>query len=512
VKLLLLFIFSSSFLFCKAQQPYWQQQVNYKLSVQLNDTDHSLNGFAKIEYINQSPDTLHFIWFHLWPNAYRTDKTAFSDQLLENGRTDFYFSSKEERGYINRLDFRINNTAARTEDHPQHIDIIKLLLPQPLLPGNKIEITTPFHVKLPNNFSRGGHTGQSYQVTQWYPKPAVYDRNGWHPQPYLDQGEFYSEFGNYEVQLTLPESYAVLSSAPPADESQKLWLLQKKPAPAEPKKKTAYGAAQPKNVTTPKQTLPEDTKTLLFRQNNIHDFAWFADKNFIVKYDTLLLPSGRIIDVYTAHLPGSSNVWQNSTQMLKDAVRHRSKLVGEYPYSYIGAVEAKMGFEGGMEYPCITAITPTSSVAGLESVLEHEAGHNWFQGILASNERNHPWMDEGINTYYGDRFQREASRYQPSPAVTNSRFTITDQLFLYAAEQMKKDQPLSTDSDSLSELNYFLTAYTKGAAFMQLLENKLGRSRFDSAMQYYFQKWKFKHPYPVRFTRIVRRIYRRFTR
>ncbi|MBK8090402.1 MAG: hypothetical protein IPK31_22370 [Chitinophagaceae bacterium] len=194
----LLFLFVSSITL--AQQPYWQQQVNFKIEVTLNDAEHTLDGFEKIEYINRSPDTLTFIWFHVWPNAFRTDKTAFSDQLLENGRTDFYFSNKEDRGYINRLDFRVNSVLAKTEDHPQHIDIIKVLLPQPLAPGASIEITTPFHVQLPKNFSRGGHVGQSYQITQWYPKPAVYDWKGWHPLPYLDQGEFYSDFGNYEVK------------------------------------------------------------------------------------------------------------------------------------------------------------------------------------------------------------------------------------------------------------------------------------------------------------------------
>ena len=188
---------------------YWQQEVNYTIEVSLNDKEHSLTGFEKIEYINNSPDTLTFIWFHIWPNAYKTDKTAFSDQKLENGDTKFYFSDKKQKGYINRLDFKVDNKTAEIQDHPEHIDIIKLILPVPLPPGQKTIITTPFHVKLPFNFSRGGHDGDSYQVTQWYPKPAVYDRNGWHPMPYLDQGEFYSEFGSFDVSITVPENYVV---------------------------------------------------------------------------------------------------------------------------------------------------------------------------------------------------------------------------------------------------------------------------------------------------------------
>jgi hypothetical protein len=166
-KLIVLFLlifctYSASFSQHFDSAQYWQQEVNYTIDVSLNDKEHSLQAFEKIEYINNSPDTLTFIWFHIWPNAYKTDKTAFSDQLLENGNTKFYFSSKEQKGYINRLDFKVNDVTAKTEDHPLHIDIIKLLLPSPLAPGKKVTITTPFHVKLPYNFSRGGHDGDSY--------------------------------------------------------------------------------------------------------------------------------------------------------------------------------------------------------------------------------------------------------------------------------------------------------------------------------------------------------------
>ncbi|MGZ8551583.1 MAG: M1 family metallopeptidase, partial [Chitinophagaceae bacterium] len=206
---------------------YWQQQVNYTIDVSLNDKEHTLNGFEKIEYINNSPDTLTFIWFHIWPNAYKNDKTAFSDQFLENGSTEFYFSGKEQKGYINRLDFKVNDITAKTEDHPQHIDILKLVLPTPLPPGQKTIITTPFHVQLPYNFSRGGHDGDSYQVTQWFPKPAVYDKNGWHPMPYLSQGEFYSEFGDFDVNITVPENYVVAATGELQNEEEKEWLKER---------------------------------------------------------------------------------------------------------------------------------------------------------------------------------------------------------------------------------------------------------------------------------------------
>jgi len=190
----LFFILSLSFSKSFCQSNYFQQFLNYKIDVTLNDAENTLDGFEIIEYTNNSSDTLQYIWFHLWPNAFKNDQTAFSEQLLKLGRTDFYFTDESKKGYINRLDFKVNNISAVLEDDSLYIDIGKLILPSPLLPGQTIAISTPFHVKIPFNFSRGGYVDKSYQITQWYPKPAVYDKKGWHPMPYLDQGEFYSEF------------------------------------------------------------------------------------------------------------------------------------------------------------------------------------------------------------------------------------------------------------------------------------------------------------------------------
>ncbi len=500
VKTLFSFLFLFVLTVSHAQEAYWQQQVNFKIDVALNDTEHTLNGFARIQYINHSPDTLSFIWIHLWPNAYRTDRTAFSDQLLQNGRTDFYFANKEDRGYINRLDFRIENTVVKTEDHPQHIDIIKLVLPKPLLPGSSVEITTPFHVKLPKNFSRGGHVGKSYQITQWYPKPAVYDRNGWHAMPYLDQGEYYNDFGNYEVRITIPQSYVVLATGALQNEEEKKWLQTKNTFPAEQKTTSPSkqaGKFKPGNklpakpVSVPHQAM----KTLLFRQDNVTDFAWFADKRYVVLQDTIALSNGQQIQVAAAFLPESKREWKNSIAIIKNSVRFRIEKIGNYPYPNISAVEAKMGFEGGMEYPCITSISPVHSEPDLESVIEHEIGHNWFQGMLSNDERTYPWLDEGINTYFDNWFDKEISSFK-SEKLSNQ---ITDNLLLATFEQWRVDQPLSVKSDSLTEANYGITAYTKGAAFIKVLEQKLGKEQLQKGLKYYFEKWKGKHPTPADF-------------
>jgi hypothetical protein len=325
---LIIFCSISSF----AQSKYWQQQTNFNIAVTLNDVENSLTGFEKIEYYNNSPDSLTYIWIHLWPNAYKNDRTAFSDQQLENGNTAFYFSEENKKGYINKLNFKVDNVNAFTEDHPQHQDIVKLILPNTLAPGKMIKIETPFHVKLPYNFSRGGHIEQSYQITQWYPKPAVYDKNGWHEMPYLDQGEFYNNFGNYDVQITLPSNYIVASTGELQNEAEKKWLKEKSFSinnKAIPSKKNSKDG----KIISAKTVSSTKNKVLQYVQNNVVDFAWFADKDFIVKMDTLKLPSGKIIDAFVYVFPTNKDVWQNSISFIKKSILTKSDWVGEYPYS-----------------------------------------------------------------------------------------------------------------------------------------------------------------------------------
>jgi hypothetical protein len=475
----LLFLFGFFCFTASAQPAYWQQQVNYNIAVSLTDADHTLDGHAQMEYINNSPDTLRFIWIHLWMNAFKNDRTAFTTQQLENGSTRFYFSNEEEKGYINRLAFTVNGIIAVKEDHPQHSDIIKIMLPAPLAPKQSCMIETPFHVKLPYNFSRGGHVGQSYQITQWYPKAAVYDRKGWHEMPYLDQGEFYSDFGNYDVNITVPENYIVAATGEMTE--------------------TVTGTGGKKTITC--------------KQNDIIDFAWFADKRFSVKQDTLALPSGRVIKVAAYTLPAKENdYWKDAVKFIKKSVLLRSHLIGEYPYNTVTVVQGEMKFAGGMEYPTITILSGLDNEKDVESVIDHEVGHNWFYGILATNERAHPWMDEGMNTYY-ENFRYTAE--PQSPVVKKKGETdffekripekVDDFLLRWAASE-KKDQPIETPSEKFSMVNYQTSTYYKASKWMQWLETELGKETFDSCMMEYYRQWKFKHPYPEDFEKIVQRI------
>ena len=473
-KLLLLIL--PAFIYCATfsqNNLYWQQQVNYTILVTLNDTAKTLDGYVSMQYSNNSPDTLHFIWFHLWPNAYKNDQTAFSDQFLENGRKDFYFSDEDKRGFINRLDFKVDKITAATEDHPQHQDIVKLLLPAPLPPHASVNIETPFHVKLPFNFSRGGYIGQSFQVTQWYPKPAVYDRKGWHEMPYLDQGEFYSDFGDFNVSITVPGAYKI----------------------------AATGKLQSEETGN-------ELKTLRYVQSDVHDFAWFADKDFEILHDTLQLPS-KTIDVYAYYNKAGSKDWKNSLGYIKSAIVTKSNWLGKYPYDIVSVVERPGKGDGGMEYPTITLVSNPSDEKSLDLLINHEVGHNWFYGILASNERLHPWIDEGMNSYYDLRYQGVQYTQGKDTAGKRSVFfrnRIPDDMenvLLQSMIRVHKDQPVETRSEDFSFINYGVVAYTKTAQWMQLLEKELGKPMFDSIMQAYYQRWKFKHPYPEDFKAVA---------
>lgn len=476
----------------KAQSPYWQQEVRYTINVALNDKVHSLKGDVSMQYINNSPDTLTYIWFHLWPNAYKNDQTALAKQLAADKESEKKASSREP-GYIDSLQFKVDGQPAATEPS-ENIDVLKLLLKQPLLPGKQITISTPFYVQLPSYYSRSGHEGQQYMVCQWYPKPAVYDRKGWHPIPYLDQGEFYSEYGAFKVNITVPAEYVVGATG----------ILQ---TSSEKEKYIALGKEnnQSKKTSQYKTDKPGTTKTLQYTGEQIHDFAWFADKDFIVRYDTLKLESGNTVDVFSYSQPNGNKQWKNSTDYIKDAVRHYSNWLGEYPYPVVQAVEGpKNQSSGGMEYPMITLITsPDANEESLDGVITHEVGHNWFYGILGSNEREHPWMDEGMNTFL--QFRYEAEKYRANSLFGNSMpkelKKLPEDEFLSrvynALNSIPANKPIETESTGFANKDdYGIVVYVKTAIWLYLVESSIGKDKLDKGLHEYFQAWKFKHPYP----------------
>ncbi len=472
--------------FTCVQAQYFQQQADFNISVNLDTRQHVLRGHWEMVYHNNSPDTLQKLFMHLYPNAYSSNQTAFAKQQLRLGIFDFHFAKPSDLGGIDSLDFLVDDTRIHWSLDKQHPDIAILDLIEPLLPGQQIRVTSPLRIKIPKAFSRLGRIDDSYQITQWYPKPAVYDQEGWHPLSYLNQGEFYSEFGSLNVSITLPKNYLVAATG----ELQTLEAMRMLDSLAEVR-------------NAPLQNFPaqiNQTRTWQYRAANVHDFAWFADTRFAVRKKTTSF-AGRDIDCWAFFTTIEQALWEHATDYLSDALHFYSKQIGTYPYPQMTAVQIPLGRDFGMEYPMITSINLAGNAKLLDDVLAHEVGHNWFYGVLASNERSHPWMDEGINTFYEFEYLRE--KYQSwsehfllhKPAKPDEM--SDEQRVLQHMTGEKQLVAPETDPEYTSEWQTFFGAYFKPALAFDMLQEYMGKDVFASAMKEFFDTWKFRHPQPA---------------
>lgn len=480
-----------------AQQSYWQQDLRYTIKATLNDKENSINAEETIVYKNNSPSALDFIWFHIWPNAYKNENTALIRQI----KGDSSRSKKMENfgtGFIEGLAFTADGKPVRTEPHPQHIDVIKLVLDKPLPPGGSVTIATPFTVKLPNYFSRSGFADGEFMACQWYPKPAVFDKDGWHEMPYLDMGEFYSEYATYSVSITVPSDFIVSATG----------ILQTKEELDAYKKAGSINASDRKGKPELyKPAAGSATKTLQYYAEQVPDFAWFADRDFVIQYDTVQLASGRVVDAFSFYHNKKGTIWTSSIDYVKDGTRKYSEWVGEYAYPVVQAVEGPANnSSGGMEYPMVTLITsPDAKKERLAGVIVHEVGHNWFMAMLGSNERLHTWMDEGLNTYYQFRYEAEKFRANSifGDAIPEEIKKMPADEFLGVVynvieKSLPMEYPMETEASKFPNSDeYGLVSYVKTALWLYMLEMAIGKDQVDKAIQNYFSKWKFKHPQPA---------------
>ena len=499
---------------CAFSQEYFQQKVDHVISVQLNDVVHVLDAEITTNYLNNSPDALNEIWMHLWPNAYSSGKTALAKQQYRSGDLFMYYALAKDLGGIDDLAFKINGVDASWEYDPNNPDIAVIKLASPIQPGESLEIYTPFKVRIPSGkISRLGHIGQSYQITQWYPKPAVYDKDGWHAMPYLDQGEFYSEFGTFDVYLTLPENYTVGATGDlligQVDNDAEIKRLDKLNDNTRMYFDKVSGLEFNPDISFPKSSIV--SKTLHYHQENVHDFAWFADKRYKVLKDSVELPhSGRWVTTWAMFTPNEEYLWEMAPDYLNQSTYFYSLWNGDYPYNHVTAVDGTISAGGGMEYPNVTVIGESGGEFLLNTVIAHEVGHNWFYGILGSNERENAWMDEGLNSFNETRYLMEYyegkdlgllsknlnDKWIKKLGLENFEYRWIDELSYLIPARLGADQPLQCHSDDFSSMNYGAMVYKKTAAVFGFLKQYLGEERFDKAMQTYFEEWKFKHPSP----------------
>jgi len=476
-------------------QIYFQQKTNYHIKVQLDDSLKMLRGNITITYTNQSDDTLKLIRFHLWPNAYSGRNTALCDQLIESKETGLFFATDQQKGWIESLNFQSEGITLQLIPDREHTDIADLQLKKPLLPGEAVELTSPFVVKIPDSrFSRFGYHKNSFYISQWFPKPAVYDQQGWHPMPYLNQGEFYAEFGKFRVEITLPSEYRVAGTGRLLNVDESEWL-----------NKLSSGNLVPNPAGTP-------FKTLIFEQDSIHDFAWFADQDYQVLKKSVRLPgSERAVDAMVFHGSKGDQYWKKSMDYIEHGLKYFSETIGEYPYDHFTVVDGHLAAGGGMEYPMITLINSPASDASLEHVIVHEMCHNWFYGMLATNEREFAWMDEGFTSFYETQYFEH--RYSGQELVKRSSTSETGLLAaLFGAQHLtplddhkltyklaasgNNDQPIQTPAADFTGLNYAGVVYSKSVLALSFLQDYLGRDIFNRCVKAYFSEWKFKHPYP----------------
>ncbi len=483
-------------------QNYFQQKVDYRIDVRLDDEKHELSGTEQVTYTNNSPNTLDYIIFHLWANAFGDRNSAFSRQQLRMGHSDFYYSLEEDMGGYKKISFyqsgkpltnsRQELTATPWEGNP---DIAKVHLAHPLKPGEQVIIEIEFKLKIPKTISRFGHDDQSYQMSQWYPKPAVYDRRGWHPMPYLDMGEFYSEFGSFDVSISLPDNYLVAATGQLQNKEELEWLgkkVQQTRALLDSMKTNAAEDPFPPSSST--------YKTLRYLAQNVHDFAWFADKRYLVDSSTAVLPSGKTIPTWAFFRKTHLYPWNQGAFFVSRAVEYYSQRVGEYPWPHATAVSGPMGAGGGMEYPMVTIISSWGNAQGLDEVITHEVGHNWFYGIFGTNERQYTWMDEGCNSFYDHSYAEayyhdNGNQLQILLDKQDSLTKTAETLYRFQRRRNYQQNP-ATNADTLSSINYLLDGYEFPALLLRHLENYLGRTTYDRAMHEYFDRWKFRHPYP----------------
>jgi len=477
----------------------FRQKVDIVIEAELIDSTETLQASQKIKYFNNSNDTLKEIFFHLWPNAYNDNNSAFAKQLIESGNYDFHFADESKKGGYKNISFAQSGKSIAWGPWQNHTDVAVLYLAEPLPPSKSTVISIDFTLIFPDaQFSRLGHVNGAFYATQWYPKPAVFNSDGWHPMPYLHRGEFFSEFGDFELFLTLPDNYIVASTGVLQSQSE-IELIQLL------SDKTRENILQ---NNFPDEQTPESSekkKTLHFTQENVHDFAWFADKKFKVLSDTIILPDGETLNVYS-YFTKQPSQWKKVNDYLSETVLYMCKLAGPYPWKQISAVQGVNSGGANMEYPAITIIGEKNSNLQLERVIVHEAIHNWFYGIIGSNERDEPWIDEGLTTYYENRFFEEKYKNQKllgdfANSSMAAFFKISEipnnqqsyGWYLLKASQ-NLDQAPATVSDELSEINYFAMSYFKAAMAIKMLEEYLGTEIFDSAIGQLFHQWQFSHP------------------
>jgi hypothetical protein len=470
---------------------YWQQRVDYDIEATLDPARQVLSGRETVRYYNNSPHALPYLWLFLDQNicAPNSVTNRLNQPPLVFGDVSFDFSCLGFEGGI-----ALERVGSGGRDLPYRVygTTMRVDLPIPLARGAQTTIEIRWSFPIPEyGAGRMGRDGTLYEMAWWYPRLAVYDDvRGWNHEPYIGGGEFYLEYGRFDVRLTLPAAYVVAATGVLQNPEAVLTTAQRERLARAVRSSDPVGVISAAEAGQPaSRPATRGTLTWHFTADSVRDFAFAAAPNFVwdaVGYD------GRLIQAL--YRPGAEH-WDEAIRMAEHSIRHFSERLYRYPYPHATTIEGPIA---GMEYPMITFVAGTTR-ENLHFTLMHEFGHEWYPMLVGSNERLYPWMDEGFNTF----IDIEASeRYFEATAYGDTVGRM--QLNIYPAHAIPgQEQPLSTRPVESRDL--FWTAYQKPALMLNLLRYEvLGKERFDPAFRAYTEAWAFKHPTPADFFRVMR--------
>ena len=461
-------------------QDYWQQQISYKMHIDFDHDNHRFSGIQEITYYNNSPENLDKLFMHLYYNAFQPGSmmdvrsrtiedpdSRVEDRIANLSKTEIGFQKIES----------INNSKGEKLSFNEDGTILEITLNKPLKSGKSIKLKVNFNAQVPVQIRRTGRYNKenvAYSMTQWYPKMCEYDKHGWHTNPYIGR-EFYGVWGDFEVNIAIDSSF-VLGGTGVIQNPQEVGRGYQ-----DPNKK--------RKLNSSKKLVWE------FKAENVHDFAWAADPDFL--HETTKLENGTIL--HFLHKDDSLNDnWTALRPYAKKCFEYMNEHYGLYPYAQYSVIQ---GGDGGMEYPMCTLITAEGSMNGLISVTAHEAIHSWFQGLLGTNEAKHEWMDEGFCTYA----QYEVLNHLKGRKVINP--LLRQYKSYYRLVENGTQEPLSTHADFYKRnYVYGISAYNKGAIFLHQLGYVVGDNVLKKGLKKYINDWKFKHPDPTDFKRIMENI------
>lgn len=455
----------------------WQQRVEYAMDVRLDANTHKLTGKQRLSYYNNSRDTLTKVFYHLYFNAFQPGSMmdVRSRNIVDPDPRvgDRIAALKEDEiGYQHIQSLKQDGKEVA---HHTIGTLLEVTLAKPILPGGKAVFEMEFEAQVPVQIRRSGRNsreGIAYSMTQWYPKMAEYDYRGWHAYPYVAR-EFHGVWGDFDVKITIDPKFVIGGTG----------VLQN------PEK---IGHGYEKNAGSVKR--PSGDLTWHFVAKNVHDFAWAADPDY--KHEIVRVPGGP--ELHFFYQPGEKTT-ENWTRLKDFSIRHfefMNKTFGTYPYETYSIIQ---GGDGGMEYPMCTLITGERSLGSLIGVTAHEVSHSWYQGVLGTNEALYPWFDEGFTDFAANEAIAAIFDENDPHGASYSGY--------YALVKSGLQEPASQHSDHYNTNRaYSIAAYGMGAIFLQQLKYIIGENSFYEGMRRYYNTWKFKHPEPVDFVRVMEKV------